>query len=85
MHFQSKFTKSANKSNNKKFLLKNLIWVLKNAEFHADFESVEKVLKKSPKKLLAKLLWKYALFSLLIMFVKPVLFITFLCIFLQLF
>jgi hypothetical protein len=30
----------------KKFLLKNSIWVSKNAEFHADFESVEKVLKK---------------------------------------
>ncbi len=28
--------------------------VSKNAEFHADFESVEKVLKKCTKKLLAK-------------------------------
>jgi hypothetical protein len=27
-------------------LLKNAIWVSKNAKFHADFESVEKVLKK---------------------------------------
>jgi hypothetical protein len=40
----------------KKFLLKNSIWVSKNAEFHADFESVEKVLKNAPKKkLLAKM------------------------------
>jgi hypothetical protein len=28
------------------FSLKNSIWVSKNAEFYADFESVEKVLKK---------------------------------------
>jgi hypothetical protein len=27
---------------------------IKNAEFHADFESVEKVLKNAPKKFLAK-------------------------------
>jgi hypothetical protein len=34
------------------FVLKNSIWVpvSKNAEFHADFESVEKVLKKYAKK-----------------------------------
>ncbi len=39
----------------KKILDKNSIWVSKNAEFHADFESVEKVLKKcTQKKLLAK-------------------------------
>ncbi len=37
-HLQSKFTKSANKSK-EKILLKNSIWVSKNA----DFESVEKV------------------------------------------
>jgi hypothetical protein len=43
---------SANKS--KKNLFKNLIWVLKNAEFHADFESVEKVLKKCTKKVISK-------------------------------
>jgi hypothetical protein len=29
--------------------------VVKNAEFHANFESVEKVLKNAPKKLLAKM------------------------------
>ena len=34
----------------KKYLLKNSIWVSKNAEFHADFESVEKVLKKCTQK-----------------------------------
>ncbi len=49
----------------------------KNAEFQADFESVEKVLKKSPKKVISKNVWKYALFSLLIMFVKLVVLITF--------
>jgi hypothetical protein len=32
------------------FLFKNTILVSKNAEFHADFESVEKVLKKCTKK-----------------------------------
>jgi hypothetical protein len=36
------------------FLLQNSIWV-SNAEFHADFKSVKKVLKKcTQKKLLAK-------------------------------
>jgi hypothetical protein len=39
----------------KKILFKNSIWVSKNAESHADFESIEKVLKKcTQKKLLAK-------------------------------
>jgi hypothetical protein len=39
----------------KKFFFKNSIWVSKNAEFHADFESVEKGLDKcTKKKLLAK-------------------------------
>jgi hypothetical protein len=38
-----------------KCLFKNSIWGSKNAEFHADFESVEKVVKKMhQKKLLAK-------------------------------
>ncbi len=32
------------------FFFKNSIWVSKNAEFHADFESVEKGLKKCTKK-----------------------------------
>ncbi len=41
------------------------MWVSKNAEFHNDFESVEKVLKKCTiKKLLAKMWRKKALFSL---------------------
>ncbi len=56
-----------------------MIWVSKNAEFHTDFESVENVLKKcTKKKLLAKTWRKYALFSLLLMFVKLDLLITFL-------
>jgi hypothetical protein len=61
--------------------------VSKNADFHADFESVEKVLKKCfKKKLLAKTWRKNAIFSLLLMFVKLVLLITFFgCIFSQLF
>jgi hypothetical protein len=53
-HLQSKSKKSANKSY-KNFFSKNSIWVSKNAEFHADFESVEKGLKEfTKKKLLAK-------------------------------
>jgi len=69
------------------FFLKKSKKVSKNAEFHADFESVEKVLKKcTKKKLLAKTWRKNALFSLLLMFVKLVLLITFFwCIFSQLF
>jgi len=52
--------------------------VSKNAEFHADFKSAEKVLKKYTKiKLLAEMGQKYALFPLLLMFVTLVLLITF--------
>ncbi len=54
------------------------IWILKNAEFHADFKSVEKVKKIYQKKLLAKTWQKYALFPLKLMFVKLVLLVTFL-------
>jgi hypothetical protein len=36
------------------FFFKNSIWVSKNAEFHADFESVEKGLKKCIKKVISK-------------------------------
>jgi hypothetical protein len=51
-HLQSKCAKSANKNKNFILLSKK---ISKNPEFHADFESVEKVLKKlTPKKLLAK-------------------------------
>jgi hypothetical protein len=51
---QSKFTKSANKS--KKNLYKKIQYgYKKNAEFHADCESIEKVMKKCTKKLLAKM------------------------------
>ncbi len=68
------------------FSLKNSIWVSKNAEFHADFESIKKVLKKCTIKLLAKMWRKKALFHFLLMFVKLFLLITFFwCIFLQLF
>jgi hypothetical protein len=46
---QSKLTKKAKKSKTN-VVLKNVIWVSKNAEFQADFESVENVLKKCTKK-----------------------------------
>jgi hypothetical protein len=66
----------------KKFFLKNSIWVSKNAEFYADFESVEKDLKKFPKKVISKNVTEICTFSLLLMFIKLVLLITFLwCIF----
>ncbi len=52
--------------------------VFKNAEFHTDFKSVENVLKKCTKKYAAKIWQKYALFPLLLMFVKLALLITFL-------
>ncbi len=62
----------------KKNFLKKIEKGIKNAEFHADFESVEKVLKKcTEKKLLAKTWRKNSLFSILLMFVKLVLLITF--------
>ncbi len=52
---------------------------VKNAEFHADLKSVEKVLIKCTNmKLFAEVRQKYALFPLLLMFVKLVLLITFL-------
>jgi hypothetical protein len=38
----------------KNFCFKNSIWVSKNAEFHADFEYVEKGLKKCTKKVISK-------------------------------
>jgi hypothetical protein len=37
---------------------------LKNAKFHADFKSVEKMVKNVQKKVLAKTRGKYALFPL---------------------
>ncbi len=52
---------------------------IKNTEFHADSGSVEKNLKNTPKK--AEMWRKYALFTLLLMFVKLVLLITFVCAF----
>ncbi len=55
---------------------------IKNAEFHADFESLEKMHQK---KLLAKMSRKYALFLLLLMFVILVLLITFFCTFFNIF
>jgi hypothetical protein len=68
---QSKFIKSANKRK-KETPFKNSVWVSINAEFHADFESIEKVLKNAPKNSYKQ---KYSLFSLLLMFVKLVLLI----------
>ncbi len=38
----------------KQILFENSRWVSKNAEFHADFESVEKVMKNAPKKVISK-------------------------------
>ncbi len=52
MQLHSKFRKSANKS--KKNLVKHSIWVSKNAEFHADFESVKRFVKNAPKKIISK-------------------------------
>jgi hypothetical protein len=49
----SKFAKSANMTP-KNFFVKKIKKISKNAEFHADFESVEKVVKNAPKKLQAK-------------------------------
>jgi hypothetical protein len=53
VHLQSKFTKSANKSQ-KEFLLQISICVSKNPEFYADFDSVEKVWKNVPEKVISK-------------------------------
>jgi hypothetical protein len=58
------------------FFFKNSTWISKNAEFHADFKSVKKVFFfMYKKKLLANMGQKYALFPLLLMFVKFVLLI----------
>jgi hypothetical protein len=46
---QSKFKKVLIRAK-KMFFFKNSIWVSKNAEYHADLESVEKGLKKCTKK-----------------------------------
>jgi hypothetical protein len=60
------------------FFFKNSRGVSKNAEFHADFKSFEKGLKKcTKKKLLAQTWQKYVLFPLLLMFIKLVLLIAF--------
>ncbi len=49
-HLASKFSKSANMTN-KNFFWENKKKISKNADFHADFESVEKVVSKNaPKK-----------------------------------
>jgi hypothetical protein len=49
----SKFAKSANMTQ-KNFFGKKSKKISKNAEFHADFESVEKVVKNAPKKIYKK-------------------------------
>jgi hypothetical protein len=74
-YLHSKLRKKANKSQKKNFF-KNSIWCPKQG-IYADFKSVEKFLKNVPKKLLAKMLRKNALFPLLVIFVKLVLLITF--------
>jgi hypothetical protein len=51
-HLQLKFTKSANKS--KKNCNQNFNMGIKKAEFHADFESGETVIKNAPKKVISK-------------------------------
>ncbi len=51
-HLASKFEKSTNMTYKKNFLDKKSKKVSKNAKFHADFESVEKVVKKYTKKTL---------------------------------
>ncbi len=84
--FLSRFLRICNQSVQKVLIFKNSIWVSKNAGFHADFESVEKVLKKcTQKKLLAKTWRKYALFHFT--YVRQTCFACtfFWCIFLQLF
>jgi hypothetical protein len=48
-HLASKFAKSANMTP-KNFFVKKIKKDIKNAEFHADFESVEKFAKKCVKK-----------------------------------
>jgi len=51
----SKYLKSANIPQKIIYLKKNQKIYIKNAEFHADFESVEKVVKKCPdKKVISK-------------------------------
>jgi hypothetical protein len=59
------------------FLLKNSLWLSKNAEFHSDFKSARlKSFEKCTKKSLN--MTEICTFSLLLMFVKLVLLITFL-------
>ncbi len=83
-HLQSKFTKSANKRKN--FFYKNNMGIKKgriSRWFRIRWKSFRKMHQK---KLLTKTWRKYALFSLLFMFVKLVLLITFCwCIFWYLF
>jgi hypothetical protein len=48
-HWHSKFEKSTNMTQ-KNFIFEKIKKGAKNAEFHADFKSVEKVFKKCTKK-----------------------------------
>jgi hypothetical protein len=54
----------------KKF--KNSKWVSKTAEFHADFKSVEKGLRKYPKELVSKNVTEICNFTIVFFFVKLV-------------
>ncbi len=74
--FAFKVKKNGNKSK-KKFSSQIQYGYQKTQKFHADFKSVEKIIKMYKKKLLAKTWRKYELFPLLLMFVKLVLLITF--------
>jgi hypothetical protein len=60
-HLHSKFRKDANKS--KKNFLPKFNMGIKNAEFHADFKSVENVFKNCTKKLFSKNMTEICTFS----------------------
>ncbi len=60
----------------KRFFNSKFFMVIKNAEFHADFKSVEKVYKKCIKKVISRNMTEICTFSVLRIFVKLVLLIT---------
>jgi hypothetical protein len=53
------------------------MWISKNAEFHANFKSVEKFWKNAPKNVICKNVTEICTFLHLLIFVKLVLLITF--------
>jgi hypothetical protein len=66
-HLHSKFRKNATKC--KKNVTPKIQYGYQNAEFHADFKSVENV----PKKVISKNMTEICTFSLLLMFIRLVL------------